>query len=556
MSLSQDKILPPITTGKYSNKITQDNNIFQIINELKKSIKKIKSIIPNNITIEIEEKINTYFLKINTFIDIFTDSINSYFSQNEALLRKDEQSLRILYGKFFNQRLINEVLENKINILNKKEKEYELLKQKTGAIICNGKVICNERKDNEIIILRTENSLLKNAIKNNEDLLKEKNEMINSLNNDILLYKNQIDELTKAKNGKYSSFSSINININEPKKDIIHKKIKSNNRNNINNSFIKTFQVFATKKNNSLQNQILNNINNNSINNIYSSYQKNSQLINRVTNSKNKNNNKEKEFQNNNVSNKNETIDSSKTYSIKYISVNKSLFSPKNNKRPKGEFNNSNNIENKTLQINRIKKSNYILNNNSLSNREFKTITIGVNKDNQTKFKKTLINNKLLLKHRKSNSIQWPEKSIKRFIRGRKDNNNLSIENENSHMHSITKKFSKNKSHNKNKTLPSSILKSLADGFRKKNQTYSQKSLTFYLMPYADRKNDNRGRNDNFSRICKDYNKDNSLSFLQKSFMNRTSCDNYYNSEKNFNLIYNNSVEISRNNNPNLKNKI
>ena len=46
-------------------------------------------------------------------------------------------------------------------------------------------------KDNEIIILRTENSLLKNAIKNNEDLLKEKNEMINSLNNDYQCIKNK-----------------------------------------------------------------------------------------------------------------------------------------------------------------------------------------------------------------------------------------------------------------------------------------------------------------------------------------------------------------------------
>ena len=110
MSLSQDKILSPKATGKYSNNITQDNNIFQIINELKKSIKKLKSILPNNKTIEIEEKINTYFLKINNFIDIFTDSINSYFSQNEALLRKDEQSLRNLYGKYFNQRLIKIII--------------------------------------------------------------------------------------------------------------------------------------------------------------------------------------------------------------------------------------------------------------------------------------------------------------------------------------------------------------------------------------------------------------------------------------------------------------
>ena len=196
------------------------------------------------------------------------------------------------------------------------------------------------------------------------------------------------------------------------------------------------------------------------------------------------------------------------------------------------------------------------MNNNTLSNREFKTITIGVNKDNPAKFKKTFINNKLPIKQRKSNSIQWPEKSIKRFIKGRRDNHNLSIENENSRRYSASRKFSKNKNHSNNKSLPSSILNNLNEGFRKKNQTYSQKSFTYYLMPYSDKRNENRGRNDNFSKIYKDYNKDNSLSFLQKTFMNRTSCDNYFYSEKNFNFINNNSVEISRNNNPNLKNKL
>ena len=183
-------------------------------------------------------------------------------NQNEIIQRKDEQNIRNLYGKLFNEKLVNEILENKLYILKKKEKEYELLKQKTGAIICNGKVICNERKDNEIIILRTENSLLKSTIKNNEDLLKEKKEIINSLNNDILLYKNQIEELRKIKQGKYSSFSNINININEPKKEYNNKKMKSKNYNINDNQ----------KLNNTINNK-------NGINNIYSSYQMNSQFF-------------------------------------------------------------------------------------------------------------------------------------------------------------------------------------------------------------------------------------------------------------------------------------
>ena len=550
MSLSQDKTMPRLIISEHSNSMHKESNIFEIIEKLKILLKELRALIPNNITIEINEKINAYFGQINEFVNIITEIINTNNNQNESLQRKDEQSLRILYGKYFNQKLVNEVLENKIYFLNKKEKEYELLKQKTGAIICNGQIICNERKDNEIIILRTENSLLKNAIKNNEDLLKEKNEMINTLNNDISVYKRQIEELRRE---KHSSFSNINININESKKDFIDRNIKSN-KNNLNKN---TMHFFPSTKNSMKRNSgYINKKNNNSINNIYSSYQMNSQLINRVNFSKNKNriNNREEIFLNNNTSknnNKNETMDSlnNQNYSIKYISVNKSLFSPKNNKNSKINYNNSNNFENKTLQINKIKKNKYLLNNN-LTNREYNTITIepsNINKE--VRIKKQIINNRVFIKHKKANSIQRPGDSIKSLM-ANKYEKNLSIENENScsHVYSAIRKLNKikNQSMKNNNSLPLSILRNLSDGFKKSNQAYSQKCLANFLMPYADRKKDNRGRNDN-SKIGSDYIKDNTLSFFHKTFINRTSCGDNLNRKRNSSsMIYNNSVEIRR----------
>ena len=548
MSIVEDKNITPLIIFEESyNKSQEENNIFQIIDKLKNTINFVKGIIPNNLTFEINEKINSYFIQINNFINKLIYILNSNVIQNESLKRKDEQSLRIMYGKFFNQKLINEVLENKILILTKKEKEYELLKQKTGAIICNGQIICNERKDNEIIILRTENSLLKSTIKNNEDLLKEKKEIINSLNNDILLYKNQIEELRKIKQGKYSSFSNINININEPKKEYNNKKMKSKNYNINDNQ----------KLNNTINNK-------NGINNIYSSYQMNSQLINRVSNNKNKINNKEEIYNNDNISknnNKNETKDSinNKTYSINYISVNKSLFSPKSNKEPKITFKNTN-IKNdkKTIQINRIKKNKYILSNN-LSNRDYKTISIESNINNEMNINNKIINNRLIIKHKKSNSIQYPENSIKQIIKGKKEKS-LSIESDNnSHIYSAVRKLIKIKKQSvkNNKSLPSSIINTVTDGFRNNNQTFSQKCLTYFLMPYADRKSDNRGRNENNSRIGNVYIKDNSLNYFHKTFMNRTSCGNNFYREKNSlnKVLYNNSMEICKNISPNLKNK-
>ena len=545
MSIALEKNISPLIISEISNNKTQENNIFQIINKLQNTLNFIKTIIPTNINLEINEKINCYFIQINSFINKLINIIKSNILQNESLQKKDEQSLRIMYGKLFNQKLINEVLENKIIILTKKEKEYELLKQKTGAIICNGQIICNERKDNEIIILRTENSLLKSTIKNNEDLLKEKNEIINSLNNDILLYKNQIEELRKIKQGKYSSFSNINININEPKKDYINKRIKSENDNITDNK----------KLNNTINNK-------NGLNNIYSSYQINSQLINRVNNNKSRVNNKEEIFNYNISKNtcRNEKKDSlnNKTYSINYISVNKSLFSPKNYKDPKITFKNSNSKnEKKAIQINKLKNNKYILNNN-LSNREYNTISIESNNNNETNIKKNKINNRLFIKHRKSNSIQFPENSIK-IIRGKKEKF-LSIENDNnSHISSEIRKLIKIKKQSvkNNKSLPSSIINTITDGFRNNNQTISQKCLTYFLMPYADKKGDNRGRNENNPRIGNVYIKDNSLNFLHKTFMNRTSCgNNFFNEKNSLNKLNDNSVEIYKNINPNLKNKL
>ena len=150
MSLIQDDKFPSFQQSIFKlNNNLKEKNIPKIIDELKSIIISTKLIIPENI----KEKVNYYFEEINNILNYLVSLINSNISQNESLKRKDEQTIRILYAKYFNQKLINEILENKISILNKKEKEYELLKQKTGAIVCNGEIICNERKDNEIIIL-------------------------------------------------------------------------------------------------------------------------------------------------------------------------------------------------------------------------------------------------------------------------------------------------------------------------------------------------------------------------------------------------------------------
>ena len=479
-----------------------------------------------SISDDTQEKIKYYFDQINKLLDALNQIIYEIQKQNESLQRKNESTLRKLYKDIFSQKLINEALENKILNLQKKEKEYELLKEKTGAIVCNGEVICNERKENEIIILRTENSLLKNAIKNNEDLLQEKNNIINNLNNDINVYKSQLDELRNNKHGKYSSFSNISININEPKQKNGGRPKGIPHGNPI--------QLLYSSK--SLRNEEQSKDKNNK-NNIYSSYQINSQLINKTNNNKNFSNKKEKIFNNNNNNNNNQTIDilGNKTYSIKYISVNKSLFSPKINKKQKIEIiNTSNNNSKKSLQINRINKNKNMLINN-YTNREYTTISFEPCEKKQVQVKTKSINNKFPLKTKNSYSKKLSENSINKLLLNDKKEKSFSNEKySDGNIYFTMRKINQMKKQNTkvNKSLPSSVLNTVSEGFRKKNAPAKQKGLKQFLIPYADRHNDNRGRNENNSKIGNECIKDNSFLFLQKTFMSRTICENYSHNDK------------------------
>ena len=312
---------------KDENNIYNKKFLFQMNEKLNNILNNLKLLLFDNIDDSIMKTIKSYFHEINEIIEKIMKSFNSLIitkDQIEIIQRKDEQTIRSLYGKVFHEKLLNEIHENRIYMLNQKEKEYELLKQKTGAIICNGKVICNERKDNEIIILRAENSLLKTAIQNNEDLLKEKNNVINNLNKDILFYKAQIEDLRHAKTHEFSSFSSINININESKKNFNKNKNSSINSNKPSNSIDNSSSNKKTTKNSIKRCK----------NNIYSSYQINSQLFNQINNVNSntcKNKNKKDEYQTSNNLykdiNKTNTIDSN-GLTFKYISVNKSNFNP------------------------------------------------------------------------------------------------------------------------------------------------------------------------------------------------------------------------------------
>ena len=110
----------------------------------------------------------------------------------ESILRKNENTIRFLYSEIFNLKIKNTFLENKVEILLRKEKEYILVKEKTGIVVENGAIIYNDRKENEIFILRKENSTLKNVINNHE---KEIEKLKQTFKNEKTNFENQITTL-------------------------------------------------------------------------------------------------------------------------------------------------------------------------------------------------------------------------------------------------------------------------------------------------------------------------------------------------------------------------
>ena len=196
----------------------------------------------------------------------------------ETLLKKEENIIRKLYSDLLHEKVLKEILEEKILILSKIQKDYELIKEKTGVIVWDGKIITDGRKDNEINILRKENSTLKNIIYQKEKEIKELNNELkkyknknnnltipNFSQNDITInnnycstarnfyksYKIQTKLLNKYKNDKTIDKNSIsnNINISSKNNDNIKKDKKiSVNKNKFNNNKIKFSRNKYTKE--------------------------------------------------------------------------------------------------------------------------------------------------------------------------------------------------------------------------------------------------------------------------------------------------------------------
>ena len=154
------------------------------------------------------------------------------FVEYESIIKNLESKQRILTKNVFQQKLQIDAMENKIEEYMEMEDEFEEMKTKLKYE--DGRFLNNDRKDNEILIIRGENSILKNEINKLEEKVKSLEEEVNKkdlkieeINKELENLKNKFDE----KQNEANMAPSININISN-----VHSNSNINNNNNeINN---------------------------------------------------------------------------------------------------------------------------------------------------------------------------------------------------------------------------------------------------------------------------------------------------------------------------------
>jgi hypothetical protein len=202
-------------------------------------------------------------IKISEIILYIKSSINNIIEFQEQLqnyIIKLEADIRQFLKREFQSGILKISLESKIRAYMNIEEDYQELKEKVH--FSEGKFLENDRKDNEILILKKENSSLKKGILKLEKNYKELKESINIDQNiiDELKIKNEklnnlVTELKKEHFQNMRSNSSINLNI-------INNNNINPNKNKKNGIFLKPKNTFFnTPKSNYNLESFQNNIN-------------------------------------------------------------------------------------------------------------------------------------------------------------------------------------------------------------------------------------------------------------------------------------------------------
>ena len=221
-------------------KLSKENNNKEITStsELSILIKHLKSYIK--------------FLIQNKKNNVENKNNNIFYKQLESYIIRLENEIKFLMKKQFQNKIQTNSLEMKIRAYIQIEEEYEELKEKVKYE--DGKFLDNDRKDNEIIILRRENSNLKKEITKLEEISKQIFELKNK-NKDLEKKYNDDEEIIK---GLKYKINQLNNKITEIEEEL------NNTKNNLN---IITNNDINSKTNENTSNYMQINDNNNPHNN-------------------------------------------------------------------------------------------------------------------------------------------------------------------------------------------------------------------------------------------------------------------------------------------------
>ena len=194
-----------------------------------------------------EQKKEEIQLKLMKKIPIETNELN----QLENTLQKLEEKERNLIKLVFKYKLQKDAMKNKIEDLLDIEDEYEEMKEKLKYE--DGRFLENDRKDNEILILRQENTNLKKFISDNEKNYKKLEDELFEKEKLIVALETKIEKLNKTiedKQREINMYSTINyennINNSNYSTNIISNKQENTNDNNINHN-LKLYQLQKIK---------------------------------------------------------------------------------------------------------------------------------------------------------------------------------------------------------------------------------------------------------------------------------------------------------------------
>ena len=194
LSSYYSKLLNQIS--KYSSEKIEE---YKNINLKNKTNLELFEYIKDLISILIESKISEVTSNIKN---------NKNYIQLENYSKKLEKDIKFLYQKIFEYKVQTTALEDKIKLYKIIQQDYEELKEKVKYF--GGKFLDNERKENEILILRQENENIKKELAK-FDKMNQLNEIIK---NNYITKINDLHKEIEELNKKLESRSNISNNIN------------------------------------------------------------------------------------------------------------------------------------------------------------------------------------------------------------------------------------------------------------------------------------------------------------------------------------------------------